>query len=147
MRILVIHGPNLNLLGTREPEKYGLRSLDDVNKQINEAARRLGLEVTIVQHNSEGQILDAIHDARTWADAIVINPGAYTHYSIAIRDALTGVRLPAVEVHLSNIHAREPFRHESVIAGVCMGQICGFGPYGYVLGLQAAQQIVAEANR
>lgn len=147
MRILVVHGPNLNLLGEREPQTYGTMTLEEINRMISETARRLNTEVRIVQHNSEGQIIDAIHAARDWANAIVINPGAYTHYSIAIRDALSAVVLPTVEVHLSNIYAREPFRHRSVISPVCVGQICGFGTHSYVLGLEAAARIVTEAGR
>ena len=146
MRFLVIHGPNLNLLGERDPDTYGIRTLEEINRSIQEEARRLGDEVRTVQHNGEGQIIEAIHEARHWADGIIINPAAYTHYSIALRDALTSVRLPAVEVHLTNIHAREPFRHDSVIAGVCVGQICGFGGHSYVLGLQALHQMVTETR-
>src|SRR5579872_5127798 len=147
MRIIVIHGPNLNLLGERDPATYGRHTLDEINRMITEEAQRLAVEVKIIQENTEGAIIDAIHEARHWANAIVINPAAYTHYSIAIRDALGSVLLPAIEVHLSNIHAREPFRHDSVIAAVCVGQICGFGAFGYILALEAAFHVVTEANR
>lgn len=147
MRILVVHGPNLNLLGEREPQTYGVMTLEEINRMISETARKLNSEVRIVQHNAEGDIIDAIHSGRDWADAIVINPGAYTHYSIAIRDALSAVVLPVVEVHLSNIYARESFRHHSVVSPVCVGQICGFGAHSYVLGLEAAARIVIEAGR
>jgi len=147
MKLLVIHGANLNLLGEREPETYGTLTLSDVDRMIGDACRRHNIECRIMQFNSEGAIIDAIQGAREWADAIVINPGAYTHYSYAIRDALSAVLVPAVEVHLSNIHSREAFRHESVIAPVCVGQIAGFGPFSYVLGVEAAQQVVATSRQ
>lgn len=146
-RILVVHGPNLNLLGLRETEIYGSDNLDAINQKMNELARREGLELRIVQSNHEGAIVDAIHDALGWAQAILINPAAYSHTSVAIRDAIAAVRLPTVEVHLSNIHRREPFRHQSLISPVAIGQIAGFGTGSYMLGLMAAKWAVEGMQR
>jgi len=146
LKIAVIHGPNLNLLGLREPDFYGTDTFDDTNRKIRDHAKRIGVEVQITQSNHEGAIIDAIHDAVNWADAIVINPGAYTHYSYAIADAIRGVRLPCVEVHISNIHAREEWRHHSVIAPAAVGQIAGFGTASYLLGLDAARAIVLQGR-
>ncbi len=137
MNVLVIHGPNLNLLGTREPQTYGTATLADVDLRIALAAAEIGATVRCVQHNSEGAIVDEIHAARATYDAILLNAGAYTHYSYAIRDAIAAVDLPTVEVHLTNTQAREPFRAVSVIAPVCRGSIAGFGPDSYVLALRA----------
>jgi 3-dehydroquinate dehydratase-2 len=146
-KISVIHGPNLNLLGLREPEVYGALNLDQINARIQELARTEDLEVRISQSNSEGEIIDMIHDALTWAEAIVINPGAYTHTSVAIRDAIAAVRLPTVEVHLSNVHRREDFRHHSYVSPVVVGQVVGFGVHRYLLGLLAAKRTVEEMRR
>jgi 3-dehydroquinate dehydratase-2 len=133
----VIHGPNLNLLGQREPDVYGRLTLTEVDARLRTYAAQVNFELQTFQSNHEGAIIDAVHQAAGWADGLVINPGAYTHYSYAIRDAIAGIGMPAVEVHLSNVHAREPFRHTSVIAPVCVGQIVGFGWHSYRLGLEA----------
>ncbi len=133
--ILILHGPNLNLLGTREPDVYGRETLADINAMLTEHAERLQMQVRCLQSNHEGELIDAIHKAEE--TALLFNPGAFTHYSIALRDAVAAKGLPTVEVHLSNVHAREEFRHRSVIAPVCLGQISGFGSYSYVVGLAA----------
>ncbi len=135
LKILVLHGPNLNLLGLREPDVYGRRTLADINLALEQEAADNQLH--FVQSNNEGVLIDAIHEAREWAAGILFNPGAYTHTSYALRDAIAAVGLPCVEVHLSNIHAREDFRRKSVVAPVCLGQINGFGWRSYALGLQA----------
>ena len=135
--ILVMHGPNLNLLGEREPEVYGRLSLAEIDRRLVEEGQKLGLEVRTFQSNSEGSLIDALQDARNWAKGIVFNPGGYTHTSVALRDAVAGIVIPVVEVHLSNIHAREEFRRESIIAPACAGSIAGFGWRSYLLGLTA----------
>lgn len=136
-KILLMHGPNLNLLGEREPGIYGAVGYDEINARMTKAAEENGAELRVFQSNSEGALVDAIHDARKWADGIVINPGAYSHYSIALRDALSAVKLPTIEVHLSNVHAREEFRHKLVLTPVCVGMICGLGWRSYLYGILA----------
>jgi 3-dehydroquinate dehydratase II len=144
MRVLVIHGPNLNLLGDREPEIYGTQMLADVDELISASAADLGLEVRCEQYNGEGQIIDALHAARSTADAVVINPGAYAHYSYAVADAIKSIGIPTIEVHLSNIHARDEFRRTSVTAAACRGTVGGFGPLSYVLALYAVAKMLEK---
>ena len=146
IRILVIHGPNLHLLGSRQPQIYGRQALAGINRQLQQDAKRLGASLKIVQSNHEGEIVDLIGRAKAQYDALVINPAAYTHTSVAIRDAIEASDLPAVEVHLSNIYAREPFRQHSLIAPVCRGQVSGFGSTSYRLALQAAVDIAAPRH-
>lgn len=141
MHILVLNGPNLNLTGTRDPKVYGSTTLAQIEQMVKKRGTELGCEVDFMQSNHEGAIIDAIHNARGYYDYMIINAGAYTHYSYAIRDAISSVEIPTIEIHLSNIHAREPFRHESVLAPVCVGQIAGFGAMSYILALQYAAEV------
>jgi len=141
-KILVIHGPNLNLLGQREPKVYGKVTLDRINVELKKLGKKEGIEVVTAQTNIEGEIVSLIQKARKTYKAIVINPGGYTHYSVAIRDAISSIKIPTVEVHLSNIYSREEFRQKSVIAPVAAGQISGFGMNSYILGLKAAIDLI-----
>jgi len=137
MKILILHGPNLNLLGTREPEIYGSMTLDEINAKLMELGKSLGADVRCMQSNHEGELIDALHDARTWANGVVFNAGGYTHTSVVLRDAISSIRIPVVEVHLSNVFAREEFRHPSMISAVCKGTVVGFGWKSYMLALRA----------
>jgi 3-dehydroquinate dehydratase II len=143
MRVLVLHGPNLNLLGEREPEVYGTQTLAELDAEIAAGAKELGIEVRCEQHSAEGAIVDALHAARTAYAAVVINPGAYAHYSYAIADAIAAIGIPVVEVHLSNIAARESFRRTSVTAAACRGVVSGLGFAGYLLALRALAEMGA----
>lgn len=144
LKILVLHGPNLNLLGKREPSVYGRLTLDELNRRLNDFAAELGVEVICRQSNHEGELIDILHNAAAEVDAVVFNPGAYTHYSFALRDAVSSLGIPTIEVHLSNIYAREDFRRNSVIAPVAAGQISGLGVTGYFLALRAAVELAGK---
>lgn len=141
-KVLVLHGPNLNLLGEREPEIYGALTLEEIDEEIKQEGGKLGMAVQTLQSNHEGALIEALHEARSWADAVIINPGGLTHTSVSLRDAIAAIALPTVEVHLSNILAREEFRRRSVTAETCTGLIIGFGWQTYLLGLQAAAMLV-----
>ena len=144
MRILVVNGPNLNLLGKREPEVYGTDTLEALNDRLEQLAADLKMQLSFFQSNHEGALIDFIHREGYQSDGMIINPGGLTHYSIALRDAISGVGIPTVEVHLSNIHGREEFRHKSVIAPICIGQVCGFGYYGYAMALSYFSDITGK---
>ncbi len=145
-RVLVLHGPNLNLLGRREPDQYGQRTLKEIEDDLRAYASSRGAEVRFVQSNHEGALIDAIHHAIGWADALLVNPAALTHTSMGLRDAILAADIPTVEVHLSNIHRREEFRHQSLIADVAVGQVTGFGAYSYLLGMQAALHVLQKES-
>ena len=147
MKILVLHGPNLNMLGVREPEVYGRDTLKDINRSLKSAAAERGVELRMLQSNHEGVLVDEIQQALGQVDGILINPGAYTHTSIALRDAIVAVGLPVVEVHLSDIHAREPFRHHSYIEPVALMQICGHGSGSYLMGLEALVDHIGKGSK
>ena len=144
MKILILHGPNLNLLGTREPEIYGSMTLENINQKMIELGKEFGAEVKCLQSNHEGVLIDALQDARTWANGVVFNPGGYTHTSIALRDAISAIGIPVVEAHLSNVYAREEFRHVSMISAVCKGKVTGFGWKSYELGLRGLIEILGD---
>jgi len=144
MNILVLHGPNLNLTGMREPDVYGSVTLEEINARLVELGKELGAQVTCLQSNHEGALIDALHEARTGMDGVVLNAGGYTHTSVALRDAVAAIGIPVVEVHMSNIYAREEFRHTSLLAPVCRGTICGFGWQSYALGLRAVINLKNE---
>ena len=144
IKIQILHGPNLNLLGTREPEVYGSMTLEDINQKLIELGNELGAEVKCSQSNHEGALIDALQDARTWANGVVFNPGGYTHTSVALRDAISAIGIPVIEVHLSNVYAREEFRHTSLISAVCKGKVLGLGWRSYTLGLRALVELSAN---
>jgi len=142
MKILILHGPNLNLLGAREPEVYGSMTLNDINEKMIALGKELGAEIKCSQSNHEGALIDALQDAHTWANGVVFNPGGYTHTSVALRDAISAIVIPVIEVHLSNVYAREEFRQRSLVSAVCKGKVSGFGWRSYELGLRGLIDII-----
>jgi 3-dehydroquinate dehydratase-2 len=146
MQVLILHGPNLNLLGTREPEVYGKMTLAEVDARLVQQGRDRGVEVRCRQSNHEGELIDALQEARGWADGVVFNPGGYTHTSVALRDAIAAIGIPVIEVHLSNVYAREGFRHRSLISAVCRGKIVGLGWRSYAAGLSALIDLESDAG-
>ena len=144
--VLILHGPNLNLLGTREPKIYGSMTLDQIDSELKSMGIKAGIEVRCMQSNHEGGLIDALQEARNWAAGVIFNPGGYTHTSVAIRDAISAISLPVVEVHLSNVYAREEFRRHSLISAVCKGKVVGFGWRSYVLGLQGLIELLNPAQ-
>jgi 3-dehydroquinate dehydratase-2 len=144
MKILVLHGPNLNLLSAREPEIYGSMTLSDINTKLIELGKEIGVELKCSQSNQEGDLINLLHDAQQWADGVVFNPGGYAHTSVALRDAISAIGLPVIEAHLSNVYAREEFRHTSLISAVCKGKIVGFGWRSYTLALRALTEMFGQ---
>ncbi len=144
MKILILHGPNLNMLGTREPEIYGSMTLGDINNALMELGKEFGAELKCFQSNHEGALIDELQEAKTWADGVLFNPGGYTHTSVALRDTISAIGIPVVEVHLSNVYAREEFRHRSLISAVCKGKIVGLGWRSYTLALRALAEMLEE---
>src|SRR5512140_626050 len=147
MKILILHGPNLNMLGTREPEIYGSMTLSDINTTLMELGKEFGAELKCLQSNHEGALIDALQDSKTWADGALFNPGGFTHTSVALRDTITAIGIPVVEVHLSNVYTREEFRHHSMISAVCKGKIVGFGWRSYTLALRALAEMLEAGTK
>ena len=145
-QFLILNGPNLNLLGVREPSHYGLLTLDEINRRLGELAAELNVGIRCLQSNHEGALIDALHDSRGWASGVAFNPGGYTHTSVAIRDAISAIAIPVIEVHISNVHAREEFRRHSMVAPVCTGSISGLGFRSYAMALRALAEIASQAK-